>query len=166
MRSTLIILIKFFGRLQMGRRLRRLALRIWAFCLFPGRGAVFNGLPIVLKPEKVEIGSNCSINHGVLIQGRHKVIIGNNVTLSPYVMLLDAGLDTKAVLGGESNKDHYSAPIVLEDHVWVGAGAIILAGVKIGRKSIVAAGSVVTKDMPSKSLIAGIPAKVVRKSSE
>jgi len=54
-------------------------------------------------------------------------------------------------------------PIVIENDVWVGAGAIIFPGVTVGKYSVVAAGAVVTKDVPPKTIVAGVPAKVVKK---
>ena len=55
-----------------------------------------------------------------------------------------------------------TSPIVIEDDVWIGGNAVITAGVHIGRHSVVAAGAVVTKDVPEYSLVAGVPAKVIR----
>jgi len=57
-----------------------------------------------------------------------------------------------------------SAPVIIEDRVWIGCQAIILAGVTIGRGSVVAAGAVVTKDVPSGMLVGGNPARVIRET--
>lgn len=56
-----------------------------------------------------------------------------------------------------------TTPVVIEDDVWIGANAVILPGVRIGTHSVVAAGAVVTKDVPSHSIVAGIPAKIIKK---
>jgi len=144
------------------RILKRFLFRIWAFVLFPDKQLTLSGWPTLLKLENIEIGRGCSINQGVLIQGRNKIILGNYVTLSPYVMLLDGGLSTKDIVNGIQGKQHYSARIIIEDHVWIGAGAIILSGVRIGARSIVAAGAVVTKDVPPGYLVAGVPAKLIK----
>ncbi|WP_165251625.1 DapH/DapD/GlmU-related protein [Adlercreutzia sp. ZJ304] len=55
------------------------------------------------------------------------------------------------------------APIHIEDDVWIGSGAIVLPGVRIGRGSVVAAGAVVTKDVPSMTVVGGIPAKPIKR---
>ncbi len=60
----------------------------------------------------------------------------------------------------------YSAPITIEDGCWICSGAIICGGVTIGKNSIVAAGAVVTRDMPSNVIIAGVPARVIREIDE
>lgn len=56
-----------------------------------------------------------------------------------------------------------TTPVVIEDDVWIGANAVILPGVRIGTHSVVAAGAVVTKDVPPHSIVAGIPAKIIKK---
>lgn len=85
-----------------------------------------------------------------------KVITAQNVVLSGLNHnYLDA--DTPIREQGVTAK-----PIVIEDDVWIGAGAVITAGVTIGRHSIVAAGSVVTKPIPSYSVFAGVPAKMIK----
>ena len=56
-----------------------------------------------------------------------------------------------------------TTPVVIEDDVWIGANAVILPGVRVGTHSVVAAGAVVTKDVPSHSIVAGIPAKIIKK---
>jgi acetyltransferase-like isoleucine patch superfamily enzyme len=146
-----------------GRSFKRLLLRIAAFVLFPEKKLVLHGWPTILNVNNLEIGTHCSINQGVFIQARSRVVLGNHVTLSPYVLILDAGLQPEDVAQGVPAKEHYSAPVVIEDHVWVGAGAIVLAGVKIGQRSIVGAGAVVTVDVPPYSVVAGVPARVIKR---
>ena len=75
-------------------------------------------------------------------------------------MLIDAGLD-KSEFSTHLFPKHVSGPITIEDGVWIGAGAIVLANVTVGRKSIVGAGAIVTKDVPPFSIVAGNPAKVI-----
>jgi acetyltransferase-like isoleucine patch superfamily enzyme len=110
--------------------------------------------------NNILFGDNCAINEGVLIQGRNKVIIGDNVVISARSMIFDAGIDYKQ--GGLQNKDHIGKEVTIEDNVWIGAGAIILPGVHIGRNSIVAAGSVVTKDVLPFTIVGGNPGKLIK----
>ena len=112
------------------------------------------------NPSNVYIGSNCGINHGVFILGHTRITIGNNVIMSAGVMLIDAGLCTLNLADNGSPK-HIGEPIVIEDNVWIGAGAIILPGVTVGKGSVVGAGSVVTRNVPPFTVVAGNPARPI-----
>lgn len=114
----------------------------------------------VLNPKNVTIGDFCGINHGVFIVGRSRVEIGSYVVLSARCMLLDTGLE-KAEFIDRDFPRHFDGPIKIEDGAWIGAGAIILPGVTVGRKAIVGAGAVVTRDVPPHSVVAGNPAKII-----
>ena len=87
----------------------------------------------------------------LVIDGNHMSIIG-----MPMIKVTDRIKD--------ANPDgyRYNAPVVVEEDVWIGARAILLSGVTIGRGSIVAAGAVVTKDVPPYCIIGGVPARVLR----
>lgn len=106
---------------------------------------------------------NVEINSGCFLLAKDKIEIGENSTLAYGVTVL-----TSANPNGPKNKlatlyPKMSAPVIIGDDVWVGANATILPGVKIGDFSIVAAGSVVTKDVPSGVLVAGNPAIIKKK---
>lgn len=114
----------------------------------------------VVNAKNVTIGNHCGINHGVFILGHHRVEIGSYVVLSARCMLIDAGLDKDEFLEQDFPK-HVKGPIRIEDGAWIGAGAIILAGVTVGHKAIVGAGAVVTRDVPPHAIAAGNPAKII-----
>jgi acetyltransferase-like isoleucine patch superfamily enzyme len=80
-------------------------------------------------------------------------------------MLIDAGLDKNEFAASDFPR-HVSGPINIKDGAWIGAGAIILANVTVGRKSIVGAGAVVTNDVPDFAIVAGNPARVIGKTNE
>ena len=93
----------------------------------------------------------------------NKLTIGNNVKIGACVLLIDT--DTHPIdyeVRRTSNEGTKSAPIVIEDDVWIGAHSIVLKGVTIGARSIIGAGSVVTKDIPSDCVAAGNPCNVIR----
>ena len=99
--------------------------------------------------------------------GLHNTIIGP-VTIGSHVNLAQ-GITVTALNHNFSETDKRideqgvsTTPVTIEDDVWIGANAVILPGVSIGTHSVVAAGAVVTKDVPPHSLVAGVPAKVIK----
>jgi acetyltransferase-like isoleucine patch superfamily enzyme len=109
-------------------------------------------------PKNITIGSNCSFGHYNRIWAFNNVVIGNNVQTA-------LGL---TIVSGSHNSGNY-APIsqnqdtVLEGENWIGANVTILGGVRIGIGSIIAAGAVVTDDVPPYCIAGGVPAKVIKK---
>ncbi len=137
--------------------------QVRSFLLFPGKKVRLYGKVTFLNKANIAIGTGCSMNHNVIIQGREQVVLGDYVTLSQGVMILDGGLSESEILRGVQVKSHYARPVVIKDHVWIGAGAIILPGVTVGESAIVGAGSVVTKNVQSGWLVAGVPARPIRR---
>lgn len=134
--------------------------RLWGRIRF-GRWVRIFGRFTIVNRKNVSIGEEVSFNSGVFILGRAGVHLGNRVTLSANCMLIDSGLDPDS-RDNNGFRQHVDSPITIEDGVWIGAGAIILAGVTIGHDSVIGAGSVVTHDVPPHVLAAGNPAKVIR----
>jgi acetyltransferase-like isoleucine patch superfamily enzyme len=106
----------------------------------------------------LKIGDGVFLNSGVSICAKKSVTIGNNVAIGNYTLVMDT--DFHAV--DDHTKPGPCAPVVIEDDVWLGARVTVLKGVRIGRGAVVAAGAVVTKDVPPFTLVGGIPAKVIR----
>lgn len=115
------------------------------------------------KPE-ILIGHDFHATRNFTIQCANKVDIGNNVLVASDVFVIDYnhGMDptTKSYL---DNSLDISSGIVVKDGVWIGNNVVILGGVTIGEKAIVAAGSVVTKNVPDYAIVAGNPAKVIKR---
>lgn len=109
----------------------------------------------------IEIGNNSAISKDSWVA--NDTVIGNDVMMAPEVIILSSSHSHDEVdrpmrlQGAESPK-----PVVIGDDVWIGVRAIILPGTKVGSHSIVGAGSVVTKDVPEKVIVAGNPAKIIR----
>lgn len=106
----------------------------------------------------LEIGSGF-VNHGARIHCFERVIIGDQVYIGDDVAIRDS--DGHELIG--SGKP-MTMPIVIGNHVWIGAKVTILKGVTIGEGAIVAAGSVVSHDVPPRTLVGGVPAKVIREN--
>lgn len=111
----------------------------------------------VRKGAYLEIGSNSRIN-GCHISASEKIIIGKNVRIGQYVLIMDNDFHQVA--------DHFAdgkkGAIIIEDDVWIAAKATILKGVHIGQGAVVAAGAVVTKNVEPYTLVAGVPARAIR----
>lgn len=107
-------------------------------------GSIFKvAISTYLPDSELFIGSNSKLN-GIVIHCNEKIAIGENCLLAPGVVLCDNDSHRVSVNYEERVKLPASAPIILEDNVWIGMNSIILKGVTIGKNSIVAAGSVVT----------------------
>lgn len=118
--------------------------------------------------SNVHIGDNVSLNEGVrILSTRASVFIGNNVMFGPQVFIVtgDHRIDIldKPMMGvtDEEKLPENDQDVVFEGDNWVGARAVILKGVRVGAGSVIAAGSVVTHDVPSLSIVGGCPAKVI-----
>jgi len=114
------------------------------------------------KDPTLIIGNNTSINYCVVISAECRVEIGNNCVIAGETKIFDNnshGLDYKN--NREMTKDDV-APIIIGDHVWIGMGSLILKGVTIGKGAVVAANSVVTKNIPPMTLVGGNPAKIIK----
>ena len=106
-------------------------------------------------PKNIFIGNNVIINQRVFLDGRGATLtIGDNVDIAMEVMVWTLEHDVSSELHQTT-----AAPVIIEDHVWIGSRVQILPGVKIGRGAVIAAGAVVTKDVPANEIWGGVPAK-------
>jgi maltose O-acetyltransferase len=111
--------------------------------------------------QNIYIGDYVYLNVLCNILDCNRVHIGNHVMFGPSVQVYTAAHHIQAetrIKGWEVAK-----PIIIEDNVWIGGGAILLPGVKIGRNAVVGAGAVVSRSVPANTVVAGNPAKVLRK---
>lgn len=113
---------------------------------------------IVFAGGYLSLGSGY-INSDTKIRCANSITIGDDVAISHNVTILDS--DFHNIEGVEN-----SAPVKIGDHVWIGTKVTILKGVSIGNGAIIAAGAVVTDNVPEKVLVAGVPAKVIRENVE
>jgi len=109
-----------------------------------------------VKRTGFRIGARSRINRGCCLDARGRLDIGQDVSISREVTILTA---SHAVNAPDFRVE--LRPVVIEDNVWIGTRAVVLPGVTLGRGSVVAAGSVVTRDVPALSMVAGVPARTV-----
>ncbi len=108
---------------------------------------------------EIKIGKYCLITPGVRIMAAEKIHIGDSCMIAHGAYISDAdwhGIYNRSKPVGKTK------PVIFEDNVWIGDSAIVCKGVKIGKNSIIGAGSVVTKDVPPNTVFAGNPAKKVK----
>lgn len=108
----------------------------------------------------ITIGAGTFANYGLVALDVAPITIGKNVKLGTNVQLLTPTHPLEPEL--RLQRLEAAQPIVIADNVWIGSGAIVLAGVTIGENSVIGAGSVVTKDVPANVLALGNPARVVK----
>lgn len=113
-------------------------------------------LTLVTGWGRITIGDRVFINSGVVVMSVLEVTIGNDVAIANEAYIMDT--DSHGVEG----RPVKNAPVRIGDGSWIGARAIILPGVTIGKRCLVAAGAVVSRDVPDDTLVAGNPAQVVR----
>lgn len=123
-----------------------------------GKGTFICRRADILFPKGLDLGENVAVGWFVHMDARAGIKVGHDCNISSY---------TKFITGSHDVDDpmftaHFK-PITIGHHVWVGTGAIVLQGVSIGDGAVVAAGSVVTKDIPPYEIWGGVPAKFIRK---
>lgn len=142
-----------------------------------GKNVRLSGWLTVLYGGKISIGDYTIVGNKSVIQAFDNIEIGSYVMISPDVFILDnnnhsifaqdrlvdmlGSADFNEV--GIDNTNYMHSPVKIGDHVWIGRRSMILKGVTIGDRAIIAAGSVVTKNVPKDVIVAGVPAKVVKK---
>ncbi len=119
----------------------------------------FYGADVILFKDASLVLGKSFINSDCKIRCHCSIIIGNGCAISHDVTIMDSDAH-------ELNGKRKTAPIFIGDHVWIGTKVVIIRGVNIGDGAVIAAGSVVTKDVPPACLAAGVPAKVIKNNVE
>ena len=110
--------------------------------------------------RNTHLGDHVYLNFSCVILDNNEVRIGDRVMIGPFVQIYTAAHPLEAEPRNEGWE--VAKPIVIEDNVWVGGGAILLPGVRIGRNAVVGAGAVVSRSVPADTVVAGNPARPIR----
>jgi len=124
-----------------------------------GKRCVFQGS----QDSSIVIGDRVTINDGCYITSLCSISIGAGTSIGEYTSIRDYNHKFDDLNIPIKDQNYYGAPIEIGLDCWIGRGCIILAGIKIGDGAVIGANSVVTKDVPSNSIFAGVPAKFIRK---
>ena len=116
--------------------------------------------------SQVALGSHVSLNRGVLINAQGGLTVGDWTMIGPKVTIYTQKHAVDACNIPRALREDTLAPVSIGKDCWIATGVMILAGVDIGDGSVVAAGSVVTRSVPSGVLVAGVPARFVRRIVE
>jgi len=133
---------------------RRFVYRFWGIKI--GSGSTIHMHASFYYPPNIKIGNDTIVGEKVVLDGRDKLTIGNHVDIATDVMIYNSEHD----INSEGFKA-ISAPVTIEDYVFIGPRAIILPGVTINKGAVVAAGAVVTRDVPEFTIVGGVPAKEI-----
>jgi acetyltransferase-like isoleucine patch superfamily enzyme len=137
------------------RKLRSAYLRFWLNSI--GDGCYVQMHCRFLHGPGLKFGQRCVINHGTFLDGRRfPILLGNDVSIGPEAAILTLGHDPQS-----PDFHDRGGPVMVGDRAWIGFRAVVLPGVKIGEGAVVGAGSVVTRDVPSYTIVAGNPARAI-----
>lgn len=138
----------------LGRVVGKSRAHIW----FPGRRTILDYSSTIKYPERITMGHDVWIGSDVSIGAYSGITIGDRVRISHAAFIETASLDIRA---DQLPYEHVGKPIKIDDGVWIGAHAIILGGVHIGERAVIAAGAVVVKDVPAHSVVAATAARTI-----
>ncbi len=117
---------------------------------------------IALSPENIEVGNNVHFNNDCWINGGGGIIIEDNVIFGPKVIVHSSNHKFDQANMPIMYQGHIHKAVLIKTNVWIGAGAIVLPGVTINEGAVIAAGAVVTKNVPKNCVVGGSPAKVIK----
>jgi acetyltransferase-like isoleucine patch superfamily enzyme len=136
----------------------------WAGLRVDGRSIIYG--PLTIRPfgagKNVTIGKGCFLNTDIRFGcPKDRVVIGKNCQIGPRVCF--ETMSHGMVYRTNKGRGRISKPIIVEDEVWIGCGAIVTQGVTIGKGAVVAAGAVVSKDVEAYTVVGGVPAKLIER---
>lgn len=114
--------------------------------------------------KNVHFGNGVYANFNLTLVDDGEIFVGDNVMFAPNVIIATAGHPVQPEL--RRKQAQFNLPVHIGNNVWIGAGSIVLPGVKIGDNTVIGAGSVVTKDIPSNVVAVGNPCRVLREINE
>ncbi len=121
-----------------------------------GKGSTIHTKARFYDPRNISIGEDTIVGEGVVLDGRARLVIGSHVDIASEVMIYNSQHDIE-----DENFKAEDKSVIIEDYCFIGPRSIILPGVTIGRGAIIAAGAVVTKDVPPYAIVGGVPAKII-----
>lgn len=162
--ETLSMLIFKLPRFRTLDRLKGLYLRL-VFGATIGRRVVFYPGIWIFPGRNLTLGDDVDLAHGALLTTGGGITIGDRTLVGYGTRILSSNHRIPELPGRIFGSGHDHAPVTIGRDAWIGANCVILPGVTIGDETVVAAGSIVTKDLPAGVIAAGVPAKIIKKRS-
>ena len=167
MKNVLVVTFEFLMQIILNLPRYRLFVRVKIFLLelmgadFGARVVIYSGVWI-MPGRNLTVGDDVDLAKDVLITTSGGVVIGDRTLIGYRTQILSSNHSIPPIgqpfpISGDAHK-----PILIENDVWIGANCIITAGVTIGEGAVIAAGSVVTKDVPKNAIFGGVPAKLIK----
>lgn len=150
-----MMILRYVGHIPF-HHVRRFMYRLGGIKI--GKGSTIHCGAVFYDSRNIVIGKDTIIGENAVFDGRERLVIGDHVDIASEVMIYNSEHDLK-----DPHFGPLSAPVVIEDYVFIGPRAIILPGVTIHKGAAVAAGAVVTKDVSEGSIVGGVPAKEISK---
>lgn len=157
--------LKLFENFQMVKGTKGLGLRyvlLKSIAKKCGDNVSIHPNVFILNPSNLSVGNNVSIHPMCYFESLGGIDIGNDVSIAHGVTIMSTGHYYDRLETQINNQGGFSKKVIIEDNIWIGAKATILAGNKISTGSVIGAGAVVTKDVERNSVVVGIPAKVIK----
>lgn len=126
---------------------------LWRLCLNQQRVTILPGYTVT-SIDNIRFGEDVLLSHQAFLQGAGGLTFGSKIMVGPRTSFITAGHDIVT-------RQPTAGPIVIEDGVWIGAGAMILPNVTVGKGAVVAAGAVVTRDVAAGTVVGGVPARLL-----
>jgi len=126
------------------------------------RNVISPGALLIPYGGFITLGDDCSVNPYCVLYGHGGLTIGKGVRIATHTVIVPSNHDISDPDTPIYQKRCINQGIHIGDHVWIGAGVKILDGVTIGENAVIAAGAVVSKDIPAHAIVGGVPAKIIK----
>lgn len=120
----------------------------------------------IIESKKLQVGRDCGINTGTYINAKGGITLGDHVLIGSNVTISSGRHPIEGREPSIFERPTEPLPIVIEDDVWIGANAVIMPGITLRKGTVVGAGAIVTKDTEEYSVVAGVPAKIIKYRDE
>ena len=147
------------------KKIRKLEANYYKKRIHTGEDVRFRHPLLIQFPENIHLGNRVSINQNCTFLAHARITVGDNTLIGPNVTIITVNHDYR-LEGVLVQTAHSLLPVNIGENVWIGANVVVLPGVTIGNNAVIAAGSIVTKDISEGVIVGGNPAKLIKNRFE